>query len=50
MHLYGARSTYDMRLRAARMRARADRLEGREATDPVAVTAEYVRRIYEDLR
>ncbi len=46
IHLYGIRSTYEQRRKAARMRARADRLEGLEVRDSDAETIDYIRRIY----
>lgn len=46
VYLYGVRSTYWARLRAARMDARADRLEGKEPRDAVAVATDYIHRIY----
>jgi hypothetical protein len=48
IHLHGARSYYWAMLRAARMEARADRLEGREAVDPVTYAAGAVRRVYDE--
>lgn len=46
IHFYGVRSTYWAYLRAARMDARADRLEGKEPKDAVAVATDYIHRVY----
>jgi len=47
-HYYGVRSTYWAQLRAARMEARADHLEGKEPKDAVSMATDYIRRIYEE--
>ncbi len=47
LHLFGAKSSYYTQLRANRLWARAERLEGRDPGDPIAKTTDFIRRVFE---